>query len=717
MVRSLFALLFLLLIIPLKAYTAQDAATTTAALSEALMSAEAAQDSMMDPGEMNDALQPGTDFPRMIEFPPNSGDHQHQRVKKSLDLPLRVRVTNSSGHPVAYDTVYFQLLSAPGGSSGFTIEDPKTLTDATGLAQTRITLGSEPGIYQVSARIKDGGDPDLLVFTLNARKSQWVFFLVFGMLGGLALFLVGMDMMSEGMKKSAGDRLRTILGSLTRNRLLGVGLGTFVTMIIQSSSATSVMLVGFVNSKLMKFRRTIGIILGANIGTTITAQLIAFKLTDYALLIIVIGFLLLYFAKKQGIKYIGQAILGFGILFFGMHIMSEAMHPLRTYYPFIDLLQGLEHLLPGILVGMIFTALLQSSSAFIGITIVLAGQGLITLEAAIPLLLGSNIGTAITAFLASINTTREAKKVAIVNAIINTFGMLLFVLWVPEFAGIMERISDTVARQIANAHTLFNLTVAAVLLPFTGLLARLTDRLLPEKEAGEEELMKAQFLDDNLLTTPVLALNLAKQEALRIGSVTQDMLTEIIVPFLVKQDHLLPEIEKKEKQVDYLVDAVNSYLVNLSRQSTDQKSTAEAFQIMYTIKELEEISDIIGNLLVKRAEEWIASDVEFSEQGKKELAAYHTLTQKQLSRALDVFNEVNLEKAREMKEKHSKYRAIASEMEKHHYERLRRPDRKLEASGDTHMELMTRFRTVSHHATNIARILLDWKSGENTTML
>lgn len=707
MIRSLCTIL-ILFVLPLKTLAAQDSATSPGALPDTSDGSGTVHDFRAVPGAAGEKQLPGASFSKRIEFPANSGNNQYQRVKKPLDLPIRVRVTDASGRSVAKDTVIFQLLSEPVDSSGFIIETATAVTDSTGIAQSGIRLGSEPGIYQVSAGIENGGNRDLLVFTMHARRAQWVFFLVFGMLGGLALFLVGMDMMSEGMKKSAGDRLRTILGSLTRNRLLGVGLGTFVTMIIQSSSATSVMLVGFVNSKLVKFRRTIGIILGANIGTTITAQLIAFKLTDYALLIIVVGFLLLYFSKKQGVKYVGQAILGFGILFFGMHIMSEAMHPLRSYTPFIIMLQGLEKLVPGILVGIVFTALLQSSSAFIGITIVLASQGLITLEAAIPLLLGSNIGTAITAFLASINATREAKKVAIANAIINIFGMLLFVLWVPQFALIVESISDTVARQIANAHTLFNLTVAAVLLPFTGVVARLTDRLLPEKEAGEEELMKTQFLDDNLLTTPVLALNLAKKEAQRIGSVIQDMLTEIIVPFLVKQEHLLPEIREKEKQVDYLVDAVNNYLVNLSRRSTDPKSTGEAFQIMYTIKELEEISDIIGNLLVTRAEDWIATDVEFSDQGKKELAEYHTLTQKQLSRALNVFREVNLEKAREMKEKHAKYRAIASEMEKHHYERLRRPDRKLEISGDTHMELMTRFRTISHHATNIARILLEW---------
>jgi phosphate:Na+ symporter len=658
--------------------------------------------------------------------PPGSGDHQYQKATSPLDEPVRVQVIDQDLTPVASQFVYFSVASKPKKSEGFTITNEISITDSNGIASTEIILGSRAGEYQIVARIESSIDNDFQIFTFHARKSNWLFMMIIGLLGGLGLFLLGMEMMSEGLKKSAGDKLRTILGTLTRNRLLGLGLGTFVTMIIQSSSATSVMLVGFVNSKLMKFKRTIGIILGANIGTTITAQLIAFKLTDYSLLLIAVGFSFLYFSKKQGYKYIGQSILGFGILFFGMHIMSEAMYPLRSYTPFIELLLELENPLLGILVGMLFTAMLQSSSAFIGIIIVLATQGLLTLEAAIPMLIGSNIGTAITAFLASINASREAKKVAMANAFINLFGMLLLVWWIQGFADIITQLSpksslpagdplamaETVPRQIANAHTLFNLLVATLLLPVTGIVARLIDWMLPDKPLPEEEEMKTMYLDPNLVSTPALGLNLAKQEALRIGMIIQDMVGDAILPFVVKQSHVLSDLVRKEKQVDYLVEEINAYLMKIIRQSVESKRADEAFQIMYTLKELEEISDIIGNLLVTRAEVWIDSKAEFSDEGKKELIEYHTKAQKQLSRALEVFRDVNLEKAKEMKAKHKKYRSIASELEKQHYERLRDAGKIIETSGDTHMELMTRLRTISHHSTNIARILLEWKSGK-----
>jgi phosphate:Na+ symporter len=659
--------------------------------------------------------------------PRESGDDQHQKVNNRLDDPVRVMLVDEDSRPVAGYPVQFLVISEPEKSEGFSILSEQAITDSAGIAGTEVILGSKEGEYQIAARIRGSMDHDMQVYTFQARKKNWLFMLIIGLLGGMGLFLLGMDMMSEGMKKSAGDKMRSILGNLTSNRLLAVGLGTFVTMIMQSSSATSVMLVGFVNSKLMKFRRTIGIILGANIGTTFTVQLIAFKLTDYSLLMIALGLMMLYLSNKQRYKYVGQAILGFGILFFGMHIMSEAMVPLRSHAPFIELLLRLEDPLLGLLVGIVFTAILQSSGAFIGINIVLAAQGLLTLEAAIPMLLGSNIGTAITAFLASIKASREAKKVAVANALINIFGMLLVIWWIPGYADIVEYISpksalpfddplamaEMVPRQIANAHTLFNVMIACILTPVTGPVARFIDFLLPEKEAPEEAMMKTHYLDDNLISTPSLALNLAKQEALRIGTITQDMVGDVILPFLVKQPHVLADLVSKEKQVDFLVNEENAYLMKIIRQSITEARADEAFQIMYTVKELEEIADIIGNLMVTRAEVWITSDAEFSDQGKKELLEYHTMTQKQLSRALEVFRDVNLEKARRMRSKYRKYRSIASEMEKQHYERLRDSGKKIETTGDTHMEVMTRLRTITHHSTNIARILIEWKTGEN----
>ena len=266
-------------------------------------------------------------------------------------------------------------------------------------------------------------------------------FLIFGVFGGLALFLYGMEKMSEGMRKSAGNHLRSILAALTKNRVIGPLIGGFVTMVIQSSSATTVMLVSFVQSGLMSFAQTLSVILGADIGTTITAQLIAFKLTDYALLMIAVGFGLRLLAKSEKARNIGEVVLGFGILFFGMKLMSDAMRPLRSYAGFVDFLKGLENPLLGILAGALFTALVQSSAAFIGVLIVLAQQGLVTLESGIPMIFGANIGTCITAGLASIGTCREAKRVALAHAVFKVAGVALFFFWIPEFADLIRSLA------------------------------------------------------------------------------------------------------------------------------------------------------------------------------------------------------------------------------------------------------------------------------------
>ena len=414
-------------------------------------------------------------------------------VKNDISKLLRVRVLYDSVKPVEKFPVYFEVILFPPKSKELKIYAPVAYTDINGYAETKVKLRSVEGDYEFSARINiDTERNDIVYFKAFARKADWVFFLVTGLVGGLALFLFGMEMMSEGMKKTAGGKLRVILETLTTNRILAVAVGTFITMVIQSSSATTVMLVSFVQAELMTFAQTLGIILGAGIGTTITAQLIAFKLTDYSLLVIGFGFLIMFLSKTKKIKHIGEFILGFGLLFFGMYIMSDSMHPLRTYDPFISLLLHLENPLFGILVGTIFTALIQSSAAFIGIIIVLGSQGLITLEAAIPLILGTNIGTSITAILASLKTRRSAKRVALAHTLSKVFGVLLFIWWIPYFSEIVrmvspqatvsngfDSLSDVLPRQIANAHTIYNIILTLILLPFTTVGARFIEKILP----------------------------------------------------------------------------------------------------------------------------------------------------------------------------------------------------------------------------------------------
>lgn len=651
------------------------------------------------------------------------GDSQTAKAGEILPKPFIVRAVSNS-RPVANLPVIFNVVASP-KSTDYKLQNSIVYTDSAGYASTKFTLGSADGTYIVEAKINIISKQNSVIFTASARKSNWVFMLVIGLLGGFGLFLFGMNMMSDGMQNAAGDKMRTILSSLTTNRFVAVGVGTFVTMLIQSSSATSVMLVSFVQSGLMRFSQTIGVLLGASIGTTITTQIIALELTDYALLMVAVGFAVTFIKKSQKVQYIGQTILGFGILFFGMHIMSDSMSPLRSYEPFIDILIKLENPVVGILFGALLTALIQSSSAFIGIMIILASQGFLSLEAGIPLIFGSNIGTAITAILASIGTTREAKKVAIAHTLFKILGVLIFAWWIPAFADFvrsisgdsatladMEYMAKVVPRQIANAHTVFNIAITIIILPFTRTTAMLIHKLLPRKEEIVKQPVTLKYINNSFHERPALALTLAKREILRMSSIVEDMMCLIMNTFIEKKHDQVNEIRQKEEQADFLLEKIKEYLIKISREDVDEQRINEAFQMIYTVKEFEQIADAISVNLCKHAEKYLLSEVEFSEQGKKEILTYFEKALKQVERSTEVFHYINLEKAEIMKKKHKEYRAMADELEKAHYQRLRQEVAETVLTTKTHIEIINGLKQIDSHATNVARILLRWSENE-----
>jgi len=548
----------------------------------------------------------------------------------------------------------------------------------------------------------------------TGREISWVFLFI-GLVGGLALFLYGMELMSEGMKKTAGNKMRAILAALTTNRLIGLFLGALVTVVIQSSSATTVMLVSFVQAGLMSFMQTMAVILGAGIGTTITAQMIAFKLTDYALLMIAVGFAIKMMGKKETTKHIGEAILGFGILFFGMKIMSDAMKPLRTYPEFIDLLKGLENPFMGVLVGTIFTALIQSSSAFTGIIIVLAQQGLITLDAGIPMIFGANIGTCVTAGLASIGTNREAKRVAMAHVLFKVLAVILFIFWIPTFANfirwIAEQFGSGTARQIANAHTIFNVSLALVFLPFTGLFAKLIFKLLPVKEEAKELKITVWHLDEKSITTPGIALDLARTELARMANIISRMLEAIIIPFFNKEEKkdkyfpnlsLMEGLDMREEKIDYLEEKINEYLIKVSQQETSDKQAKEIFGMMSIISDLEKIGDLVHRNIMPLIPKKNELSVDFSDDGKEELMIYHSKVFKQITLLKEALSEVNINKARQIMAKERKYLDLELQYRTRHLARLMREEGQVKETHEVHMELMDLMKQIIVYSSNIA---------------
>ncbi len=565
----------------------------------------------------------------------------------------------------------------------------------------------------------------------TASPTGWSLLLVVGLVGGLGLFFYGLNLLTHGLKRTAGSRLRSILSAVTNNRVVAVSVGALVTMVLQSSSATTVMLVTLVQAQLMPFARTLGIILGADIGTTVTVQLIAFRITEYALLIAGVGGLMVMTPRHRA-REVGEAILGCGLVFYGIHLMSQSMGPLRTSTAFLSLLSRLENPILGLLAGTLITAAIHSSAAFIGILIALARPGLLTLDAAIPLLLGANIGTSMTAVLAGIGAGREAKRVALAHTLFKVTGALVFIWWIPHFADVIRWMSpgpagsspgaagsaalgaaalstaSDVPRQIANAHTAFNIALTALFLPFTALAAKVLTRLLPDKEEPEREPFKTKYIDDSMLTTPALALNLAKAEVLRIGGIVIETVDKIVKPFVDRDENALDEIDLNERKVDFLSGKVSDYLRKVARQKIADERVNEVFQMMYTTTELELMADVVHKTLRPRAREWLKQDLAFSEQGKAELLDYHLRTLKQISRALDVFKDLNLEKAKAMKRKHKKYRSMEMDFMRTHYERLRKDVPETIATSEVHQDLIEQFARITSHATNIAGMFLEW---------
>jgi phosphate:Na+ symporter len=674
-------------------------------------------------------MQEDTVASRVINLKVLDGQSQQQKAGSLLPKPVRLYVSDMEGLPAEGVSVRSTLSYSPKNAKGFTVSPEAAETDSAGVVIFQVRLGDIAGEYLVGFSAENQGGTVLQSARFTAQRKNWVFLLVIGLFGGLGLFLLGMNMMSKGMQKSAGERMRSILGNLTRNRIVALGLGTFVTMVIQSSSATTVMLISFVNSGLMTFTQTLGVILGADIGTTITAQLIAFNLTDYALLMIALGFALNTFTKNEKTRNIGEAVLGFGMLFFGMHIMSEAMYPLRSYDPLIDFILRLENPLTGILFGALFTALIQSSSAFIGIMIVLATQGLLSLEAGVPMLLGANIGTAVTAILASLNSSRDAKRVAYAHVIFKVLGVLLLVGWIPAFVDLirsispqsgggngMDVITNELPRQIANAHTLFNVIMTLLFLPFLNLFSKLIYFLIPVKEVPVQSIeFQPKYLSRASNLPPALALKVIKEETVHMAHIVQDMTSNFLSPFLLNEAPDTEWMSRREEEVDFLRDRINISLREVASAQINTARTNEAFEIMYVVKEFEQIADLIYDTYLEKSEEWKVAHLEFSEEGKKELEEYHLQVLKQMSRAIEVFREINLAKARHMEEKHRKYRVYAMELEKNHYQRVMQSIEKSVNTSKIHLEFMSVLGTIYSHSTNIARIMLQWSETDAKT--
>jgi phosphate:Na+ symporter len=422
-----------------------------------------------------------------------------------------------------------------------------------------------------------------------------------GLFGGLALFLYGMDKITESLKSVAGSGMRTVLARLTGNRVLGALTGAFVTAVVQSSSVTTVLLVGFISAGLMTLAQSVGVILGANVGSTVTAQIIAFNVTQYGLPMLTVGFAIQFASRREVTGQIGAMLMGLGLIFFGMDLMSGATGPLRAYQPFVEAMKGIDSPLIAIGISTLFTALVQSSAATTGIVIVLASQGLVDLEGGIALALGANIGTCITALLAALGKPRAAVQAATAHVLFNVIGVLIWFWLIPDLAEFVRRISPAHAelsgaarlaaetpRQIANAHTAFNMANTLLFLPFTGLFAALVRRLVPDRLQVKARGVP-RFLDDSYLTTPPLAIDRMRFEVGHLGELVLEVQRQLERPPLSRT-----ALETRVADVQTLHDAIVDYARRVLQKKVTARDTEELERVLGAANHIQNIGDTIA---------------------------------------------------------------------------------------------------------------------------
>ncbi|NNC75797.1 MAG: Na/Pi cotransporter family protein, partial [Acidimicrobiia bacterium] len=501
-----------------------------------------------------------------------------------------------------------------------------------------------------------------------------------------------------------GDRMRGILLKLTKNRFVGMMTGAGITAVIQSSSVTTVLVVGFISSGLMTFEQSIGVIIGANIGTTITAQIIAFKVTTYALYGVAIGYAVAFLSKDGARRARGSALLGLGLVFFGMTLMGDAMSPLRESETFIDAMQSFENPLLGVAVAAAFTALVQSSSATTGIVIVLAQQGLISLETGIALVLGANVGTAITAILAALGKPREALRAAGAHTLFNVGGVLLWLPFTGLLATFVGNIGGGTPREIANAHTIFNVVNALLIVGFTPQFARLVDRLIKDRPEGAEAAIKSKYLDAALLRTPTLAIDRARLELLRMADRVRTMLALSLPAVLSGTRWELQEIADLDDEVDALHGNIIDYLGKISETRLSKTSTDELFNLMGATNDLEAIGDLIETNLINHGLTRIEQGLQVSKETFSVLSQFHEAVAQALDGAMLALTQKNAEAAHQVASMKKQINSLQRSAAAHQAERLvaDAPDRVPTYRLET--DIITTLKRVYYFAKRIARL-------------
>lgn len=525
-----------------------------------------------------------------------------------------------------------------------------------------------------------------------------------GVIGGLGLFLYGMNLMGSALQRSAGSKLKKLIEILTKNRFIGVLVGIVVTMVIQSSSATTVMVVGFVNAGIMSLQQAVGVIMGANLGTTVTAQLIAFDLAGIAPLFVGLGVVLSLVSKKSKMKDFAEIIIGFGVLFIGMSMMSSALSPLSESQQFRDILTGLKNPFVGILVGFLLTTILQSSSASVGLLLALASQGLLDIDMTLPILFGDNIGTTTTAMLSSIGASRVAKQAALMHFLFNLIGTLLFmiILRKPVEMAVLYLSPNDVSRQIANAHTLFNLINIVIQLPFATLLVKAAEKII---KTGKEEEKTMKYIDYRLMETPSLAVSQASKEVLRMGKKALENMKVAREAFKTMNYELTEDILKREELINSIQTETTKYLAEVSNLSLTNEQHRILTTLFNSMTDIERIGDHAENI-AEQTQYVIENNLTFSDKAKNDLDILFEKSIALYENSLLSFKKADEDIAKNVILGEETVDKLEKQYRADHIERINKY-LCMPSSGIVYLDIISNLERVSDHSVNIAQYIVE----------
>jgi phosphate:Na+ symporter len=624
-----------------------------------------------------------------------SGNLQSGETGLPLSRALAVRVTDA-GRPVPGIPVRFAVLSEPARSSleeRALLDDSVVVTDQFGLARTRLTLGRSPGDYVIRAVALDQEK----LFSVTGLRRRWYFVTAIELLGGLILFLFGLYYGSKGLRRLAGRRLRELLFSLTSNRVLGALVGVLVTTVFQSSGATTVLLVSMASVGVLGLAQALGVILGADIGTTITVQVLAFRLFDYALIIAVIGFVLMNIHRR--LRNIGQAVFGFGLVFFSLKLVLAATEPLH-HVPAVTSAVAALGRTPwlGMLFALVFTALVRSSAATIGIVVGLSFSGLMDISAALPLILGANIGTSFAAVLASWRAGVEARRIAVGHVLFKVAIVAVCLPLLPWLARFVTVISADVPRQVANAHTLINLAALLLFLPLLGPYRWLLERIVrprPREQFGP------RYLDPDYLEAPELAVAQATREVLRMGDRVQRMYERALDVFLARDKVGRREVVRTDDQVDSLEVGITGYLARVSQAELSPELSRRTTALFYITDSLEHIADVISKSLMAHARKRIEDGLAFSEEGLEEIVRFHEEVGENLRTAVACIATWDVDVARRLTRCRKWGGERQRELHDRHLQRLGQGVKMTIDTSSVHLDFIADLERVNFHCSQV----------------